>query len=98
MLKAGVRFLAFDSVRNLFADEQGRLSSSRGLLAGSVAGCVESVIAVTPTERVKTALQVTSESLSSIMLTLSLGLTMQKARRDSEEVLTLLRQLFASKD
>jgi solute carrier family 25 (mitochondrial citrate transporter), member 1 len=29
------------------------------MLAGMVAGCVESVVAVTPTERVKTALYVT---------------------------------------
>ncbi|KIW13396.1 hypothetical protein PV08_08584 [Exophiala spinifera] len=56
MLKAGVRFLSFDFVRNLFADDQGRLSASRGVLAGLTAGCVESIVAVTPTERLKTAL------------------------------------------
>lgn len=37
-------------------DENGKLSPARGVLAGSLAGCVESVLAVTPTERLKTAL------------------------------------------
>lgn len=54
--KAGVRFLSFDSIRNRLADERGVLSPARGLLAGMLAGAVESVVAVTPTERVKTAL------------------------------------------
>lgn len=54
--KAGVRFLSFDSIRTRLADERGILSPARGLLAGMMAGAVESVVAVTPTERVKTAL------------------------------------------
>lgn len=54
--KAGVRFLSFDSIRNHLADERGVLSPARGLLAGMLAGVVESVVAVTPTERIKTAL------------------------------------------
>lgn len=54
--KAGVRFLSFDSIRNRLADERGVLSPARGLLAGMLAGVVESVVAVTPTERIKTAL------------------------------------------
>lgn len=54
--KAGVRFLAFDAVKAKFVDENGRLSTSRGILAGMAAGAVESVFAVTPTERLKTAL------------------------------------------
>ncbi|KAI9376518.1 mitochondrial carrier domain-containing protein [Aspergillus egyptiacus] len=54
--KAGVRFLSFDSIRNLLADSDGRLSPARGILSGMVAGMVESVVAVTPTERIKTAL------------------------------------------
>jgi solute carrier family 25 (mitochondrial citrate transporter), member 1 len=40
----------------MFADEQGRLSPARGILAGMVAGAVESVVAVTPAERLKTAM------------------------------------------
>ena len=54
--KAGIRFLSFDSIRNRLADERGVLSPSRGILAGMLAGAVESVAAVTPTERIKTAL------------------------------------------
>ncbi|RYP73809.1 hypothetical protein DL771_003387 [Monosporascus sp. 5C6A] len=54
--KAGVRFLSFDSIRSRLADEGGTLSPARGILAGMLAGVVESVVAVTPTERVKTAL------------------------------------------
>ncbi|RAH75399.1 mitochondrial carrier [Aspergillus aculeatinus CBS 121060] len=54
--KAGVRFLSFDSIRGLLSDSNGRLSPVQGVLAGVVAGTVESVVAVTPTERIKTAL------------------------------------------
>ena len=55
-LKAGVRFLAFDSIKAKLVDSDGKLSTSRGILAGMAAGAVESVLAVTPTERIKTAL------------------------------------------
>ncbi|GKZ27554.1 hypothetical protein AbraIFM66951_005793 [Aspergillus brasiliensis] len=54
--KAGVRFLSFDSIKGLLSDSNGRLSPVQGILAGVVAGTVESVVAVTPTERIKTAL------------------------------------------
>lgn len=54
--KASVRFLTFDSIKNLLADEEGKLSPMRGVAAGMAAGCVESIVAVTPTERIKTAL------------------------------------------
>ncbi|KUL90898.1 hypothetical protein ZTR_00967 [Talaromyces verruculosus] len=54
--KASVRFLTFDSIKNALADEKGHLSKGSGILAGMMAGCVESVVAVTPTERIKTAL------------------------------------------
>jgi solute carrier family 25 (mitochondrial citrate transporter), member 1 len=54
--KASVRFLTFDSIKNMLANEQGQLSPLRGLAAGMAAGCVESIVAVTPTERIKTAL------------------------------------------
>lgn len=56
--KAAVRFLSFDTIKNALADERGKLSASRGIVAGMVAGAVESVTVVTPTERVKTALSV----------------------------------------
>ncbi|KAI5196079.1 hypothetical protein E4T38_08675 [Aureobasidium subglaciale] len=55
-LKAGVRFLAFDTIKARLVNERGQLSTSAGILAGSIAGAVESVLAVTPTERIKTAL------------------------------------------
>jgi solute carrier family 25 citrate transporter 1 len=51
-----VRFLSFDSIKSALADDTGRLTPGRGILAGMIAGCAESLIAVTPTERVKTAL------------------------------------------
>ena len=54
--KAGVRFLTFDTVKDAIADTDGKLSPVRGMLAGVAAGCIESILAVTPTERIKTAL------------------------------------------
>ncbi|KAJ5753018.1 Mitochondrial carrier protein [Penicillium odoratum] len=54
--KAAVRFVSYDTIRNSLADERGVLSPGRGILAGMTAGAVESVLAVTPTERIKTAL------------------------------------------
>ncbi|KAI0151051.1 mitochondrial carrier domain-containing protein [Pestalotiopsis sp. NC0098] len=55
-LKAGVRFLSFDYIKSLLAEDNGKLSPTNGILAGMLAGAVESVVAVTPTERIKTAL------------------------------------------
>uniref|UniRef100_A0A060T1S1 ARAD1C18282p n=1 Tax=Blastobotrys adeninivorans TaxID=409370 RepID=A0A060T1S1_BLAAD len=55
-LKASVRFASFDSIKNQLADSNGALSPARGIFAGMVAGAFESVLAVTPTERIKTAL------------------------------------------
>ncbi|KAJ5473784.1 Mitochondrial carrier protein [Penicillium sp. IBT 31633x] len=54
--KAAVRFVSYDTIRNALADDRGVLSAGRGMLAGMTAGAVESVLAVTPTERIKTAL------------------------------------------
>ena len=55
--KDGVRFLSFDLIKNAFKDpETGALSPLRNLLAGMSAGVVASIFAVTPTERIKTAL------------------------------------------
>ena len=57
MAKDGVRFVSFDSIKNSFADpETGALSPLRNMLAGMTAGVVASIFAVTPTERIKTAL------------------------------------------
>lgn len=55
--KDGVRFLAFDAIKKAFADpETGSMSPARNLLAGMCTGVVASTFAVTPTERIKTAL------------------------------------------
>lgn len=55
--KDGVRFLSFDLVKNAFKDpETGTLSPLRNMLAGMSAGVLASIFAVTPTERIKTAL------------------------------------------
>jgi solute carrier family 25 citrate transporter 1 len=55
--KDGVRFLSFDTIKNAFADtETGAFTPIRNMLAGMSAGVVASLFAVTPTERIKTAL------------------------------------------
>ncbi|KAF4973714.1 hypothetical protein FSARC_103 [Fusarium sarcochroum] len=54
--KAGVRFLSFDAVKNQLRDSNGKHSPASLVLAGIIAGAVESVTVVTPTERIKTAL------------------------------------------
>lgn len=55
--KAGVRFLGFDAIKNVLRDPQtGELSGPRGIVAGLGAGLLESVVAVTPFEAIKTAL------------------------------------------
>lgn len=48
--------MSYDTIRNSLSDEHGKLSAGGGILAGMAAGAVESVLAVTPTERIKTAL------------------------------------------
>ncbi|KAK3627706.1 CtIP-related endonuclease [Elasticomyces elasticus] len=55
-LKAGVRFLTFDTTQALLADGDGKLTAQRRVLAGMTAGTVEAILAVTPTERIKTAM------------------------------------------
>lgn len=54
--KAGVRFLGFDTLRGMLRDKDGNLSTMRGALAGLGAGALESVVALTPGESIKTAL------------------------------------------
>ncbi|KAL8689707.1 MAG: hypothetical protein Q9224_004581 [Gallowayella concinna] len=55
--KDGVRFLSFDAIKKSFADpETGAMSPLRNLLAGMCTGVIASTFAVTPTERIKTAL------------------------------------------
>ncbi|KAF3034813.1 hypothetical protein E8E12_006694 [Didymella heteroderae] len=55
-LKVSVRFASFSYFRGHLADEHGSLTPARGVLAGSLAGLTESIVAVTPTERLKTFL------------------------------------------
>lgn len=55
-VKASVRFLGFDSIKKLLADKDGKLSGPRGVIAGLGAGLLESFVAVTPFEAIKTAL------------------------------------------
>ncbi|KAJ3262969.1 threonine synthase [Chytriomyces hyalinus] len=54
--KAGVRFLVFDQMKALLADKDGKVSGPRMMVAGLGAGVMEAVIAVTPTETIKTKL------------------------------------------
>lgn len=56
-MKDAIRFTTFDRIRNAFADkETGQLSPLRSIMAGMSAGVVASTFAVTPSERIKTAL------------------------------------------
>jgi solute carrier family 25 citrate transporter 1 len=55
--KAGVRFLSYDSIKDILKNkETGKLSTSGSLLAGMAAGACEATFAVTPSETVKTRL------------------------------------------
>jgi solute carrier family 25 (mitochondrial citrate transporter), member 1 len=55
-VKAGVRFLAFDTYKHLLSDEDGQISGPRTVAAGFGAGVTESLLAVTPSESIKTQL------------------------------------------
>ena len=55
--KDGIRFLSFDTIKETFKDpDTGTLTPLRNLGAGMCSGVVASITAVTPTERIKTAL------------------------------------------
>ncbi|KAJ3076750.1 hypothetical protein HDU98_000630 [Podochytrium sp. JEL0797] len=54
--KAGVRFLVFDQIKAKLADADGKVSGGRMMIAGLGAGVMEALIAVTPTETIKTKL------------------------------------------
>ncbi|KAI9149991.1 Mitochondrial carrier domain protein [Paramyrothecium foliicola] len=54
--KAGIRFVAFDQYKSMLADADGKLTGPRTVLAGFGAGVTESLLAVTPTESIKTTL------------------------------------------
>lgn len=52
--KASVRFLGFDAIKRVLSDRDGKLSGPMGVLAGLGAGLLESLVAVTPSEAIKT--------------------------------------------
>ncbi|ORX37072.1 mitochondrial tricarboxylate transporter [Kockovaella imperatae] len=62
-LKAGVRFLTYDSIKELLRDSNGKMTPGRTVLAGLAAGVVEATIAVTPSETIKTKLIQDASSL-----------------------------------
>ncbi|RSH82012.1 uncharacterized protein EHS24_008216 [Apiotrichum porosum] len=55
-LKAGVRFMTYDTFKEMLRTDEGKLTPGRTMLAGLAAGTVEAVIAVTPSETIKTKL------------------------------------------
>ncbi|PGH16095.1 hypothetical protein AJ80_05310 [Polytolypa hystricis UAMH7299] len=55
-MKAGIRFVAFDKFKSMLQDENGKISGPRTVIAGFGAGFTESLLAVTPTESIKTQL------------------------------------------
>ena len=55
-LKAGIRFVAFDTYKSMLQDEAGKISGPRTVIAGFGAGITESLLAVTPFESIKTSL------------------------------------------
>ncbi|CAI7593485.1 hypothetical protein N7527_004574 [Penicillium freii] len=55
-LKAGIRFVAFDAIKSVLQDENGKISGPRTVVAGFGAGFTESLFAVTPFESIKTQL------------------------------------------
>ncbi|KAK8085814.1 Mitochondrial carrier domain protein [Apiospora hydei] len=51
-----LRFASFEHYKRLLADENGKVSGPRNVIAGFGAGVTESLFAVTPTESIKTTL------------------------------------------
>ncbi|KAL2817749.1 mitochondrial carrier domain-containing protein [Aspergillus cavernicola] len=57
MLKAGVRFFFYDNIKQVLSSPSLEISILlQGIIAGIAAGTAESLIAVTPSERIKTVL------------------------------------------
>ncbi|RYP73243.1 hypothetical protein DL770_007807 [Monosporascus sp. CRB-9-2] len=54
--KAAIRFVSFEQYKRLLADDEGKVSGARNVIAGFGAGVTESLLAVTPTESIKTTL------------------------------------------
>eukprot|EP00744_Colponema_vietnamica_P002336 GILI01003685.1.p1 GENE.GILI01003685.1~~GILI01003685.1.p1 ORF type:complete len:333 (+),score=91.82 GILI01003685.1:244-1242(+) len=54
--KVGTRFYAYEQLKSLLADKDGKLTTSSQLLAGMGAGTAEAVLVVTPMETIKVRL------------------------------------------
>lgn len=54
--KVGSRFFAFESLRNLLRDENGKMTDLKTIIAGMGAGTFEAIVAVTPMDTIKTRL------------------------------------------
>ncbi|CAG8543450.1 10926_t:CDS:2 [Paraglomus occultum] len=54
--KAGIRFLTYEEIKKLLADENGHVSGPKSMIAGLGAGMTEAILVVTPTETIKTKL------------------------------------------
>lgn len=55
-IKAGVRFVAFDTCKSLLSNSDGSISGPMTVVSGFLAGATESLVAVTPFESIKTQL------------------------------------------
>ncbi|KAH8695633.1 tricarboxylate transporter [Talaromyces proteolyticus] len=55
-IKVAIRLVAYERIVSLLKDETGYLTPIQSSLAGLGAGCLESVLAVTPSESIKTIL------------------------------------------
>lgn len=54
--KTAIRFTGFETLRNMLADDKGKMGDMRTLLAGMGAGAAEAIFAVTPMDTIKTKL------------------------------------------
>lgn len=52
-LKAGTRFFTYETIRDALRGPDRKLSTFKNVMAGMGAGCVESMVAVTPSEVIK---------------------------------------------
>lgn len=56
--QSSLGFVAFDKIKSLLQDENGKISGPRTVIAGFGAGTTESLLAVTPFESIKTQMSV----------------------------------------
>jgi solute carrier family 25 citrate transporter 1 len=54
--RSNTGFVSFEQYKRMLADENGKVSGPKNVLAGFFAGVTESLLAVTPTESIKTTL------------------------------------------